>query len=106
MNDLNTLLINRWKVDPVTGKTTYTSQTASDEKEALDKILLERRKELLYRGLRWTDIKRLNKLGANISLTRIINGQTFTLPPKDLRFALPIPEDVISLSGMEQNKRL
>ncbi|SEM08104.1 hypothetical protein SAMN05216436_101351 [bacterium A37T11] len=55
------------------------------------------------RGLRWMDIKRLNKEGANITLTRNLNGQIYTLPPNDPRFALPIPEDVIDLSGMQQN---
>jgi tetratricopeptide (TPR) repeat protein len=99
MKDLNALLINRWK----TG--TFTPFTATDQIDALDKILKERRKELLMRGLRWMDIKRLNAEGANISLKRIVNGITYTLPANDLRFALPIPEDVISLSQMQQNPR-
>ena len=68
-------------------------------------ILLERRKELLMRGLRWMDLKRLNMEGAAITLTRTVNGQVYTLPPNDLRYALPIPEDVIAISGMQQNPR-
>lgn len=97
--DLNTLMKNRWKT------VTWVPFTANDSNDALNKILIERRKELLMRGLRWMDIKRLNKEGANISLQRIMNGQTYTLPPNDLRFALAIPEDVILLSGMQQNIR-
>lgn len=99
MNDLNTLLIKRWTTN------NFTPYTATDQADALSKILSERRKELIMRGLRWMDIKRLNKGGANISLQRIINGQTYTLPPNDPRFALPIPEDVIAISGMQQNSR-
>jgi hypothetical protein len=99
MNDLNTLLITRWK----TG--TFIPFTASDPATAVQLIVTERRKELLMRGLRWMDIKRLNKEGKNISLKRILNGVTFDLPANDLRFALPIPEDIISLTGMPQNPR-
>ncbi|MGN6400817.1 MAG: RagB/SusD family nutrient uptake outer membrane protein, partial [Flavisolibacter sp.] len=99
LNDLNNLLSKRWK----TG--TFTPYTAANTSDALNKILNERRKELLMRGLRWMDIKRFNKEGANITLTRILNGQTYILNPNDPRFALPIPEDVIELSGMPQNPR-
>ncbi|HEY0177744.1 MAG TPA: RagB/SusD family nutrient uptake outer membrane protein, partial [Pedobacter sp.] len=68
-------------------------------------VLQERRKELIMRGIRWMDIKRLNKEGANITLTRKLNGNVYTLPANDLRFALPIPDDVIAFSGMKQNLR-
>ncbi|HLP39556.1 RagB/SusD family nutrient uptake outer membrane protein [Lacibacter sp.] len=99
MNTLNTLLIKRWK----TG--TFIPYTAATKEEAIEKILLERRKELLMRSIRWIDIKRLNKQGASISLTRILGSNTYLLPPNDLRFALPIPETVIELTGMVQNPR-
>jgi hypothetical protein len=97
MDDLDSLLIKRLK----TGA--FEPITAADQNDALKKILTERRKELLMRGLRWMDIKRLNKEGANISLMRIVNGNTYILPPNDKRFALPIPEDVIQMSGIQQN---
>ena len=51
------------------------------------------------------DIKRLNKEGSNINLVRKLDGQVYMLTAGDLRFALPIPEDVIELSGMLQNPR-
>lgn len=76
------------------------SQTA-----LIDYILVERRKELLMRGLRFMDIKRLNALGYNISLKRRVNDIEYVLPAGDKRFALPIPDDVISNSGLEQNPR-
>jgi tetratricopeptide (TPR) repeat protein len=99
MDDLNALLIKRWR----TG--TFTLVTATDAADALNKVLVERRKELVYRGLRWTDLRRLNLEGANITLKRIINNTTYTLPPNDLRWVLLIPEIEITRSGIPQNPR-
>ncbi|WP_143754113.1 hypothetical protein [Chryseobacterium sp. 52] len=59
----------------------------------------------MIRGLRWSDLKRYNSDGANITLTRTVNGQTNTLPPNYLRYAVAIPEDIITLTGMSQNPR-
>jgi starch-binding outer membrane protein, SusD/RagB family len=98
MKDLNILLKSRWD-------STFKNLTASTSNEALSLILTERRKELLMRGLRWMDLKRLNLEGGNITLTRTVNGQTYTLPPNDPRYALPLPDDLIGLSGMPQNPR-
>ncbi|AZA50547.1 RagB/SusD family nutrient uptake outer membrane protein [Chryseobacterium carnipullorum] len=99
MGYLNNLLVKRWKAG------TYVPIVANSQAEALNIILKERRKELLIRGLRWSDLKRYNRDGANITLTRTINGQTYTLPPNDLRYAIAIPEDIITLTGMPQNPR-
>lgn len=99
MGHLNDLLVKRWK----TGN--YIPMTANSQTEALNIILKERRKELLIRGLRWSDLKRYNRDGANIMLTRTVNGQTYTLPPNDLRYVIAIPEDIITLTGMPQNPR-
>lgn len=99
MNDLNTLMIKRWKAG------TFVPFTASNTTDALTIILNERRKELLMRGLRWMDIKRLNKEGAGIVLTRLLNGVSYSLPPNDLRYALAIPEAIIAQTGMLQNPR-
>jgi starch-binding outer membrane protein, SusD/RagB family len=100
LKDLNTLMAKRWK-----NTVTFNPITATDANDALNKTLVERRKELLFRNLRWMDIKRLNVVGANISLKRVINNQTYLLPSNDPRFALPIPEDIIVLTGIQQNPR-
>lgn len=100
LSDLNELIKKRWKSSAV-----YSPITAVDANDALSKVLVERRKELIMRGLRWMDIKRLNKEGANISLKRVLNGQVYTLQPNDQRYALAIPEDIIGVSGMEQNPK-
>jgi len=100
MNDLNSLLITRWK----TG--TYKPYTANSADDAVNIILLERRKELVMTGLRWLDLRRLNKDSRfSITLYRNINGTTYTLPPNDPRYALPIPDNEISLNPIQQNPR-
>lgn len=99
LDDLNKLLVKRWK----TG--TFVAITATDAEDAKNKILLERRKELVFRGLRWSDVRRLNLEGANITMKRIIDGTIYTLPPNDLRSVMLIPKEVIDLSGMPQNPR-
>ena len=96
---LNKLLIKRYK----TGSLKPIS--FNDKNEALIVIKKERRKELVRRGLRWPDLKRYNRDGANITLKRTVNGETYTLEPNDLRYALPIPEDIIEVSGIQQNPR-
>ena len=100
LTDLNTLLAQRW----VTG--TFMPITASTPDEALNTILTERRKELCFRGLRWSDLRRLNlESRFAVTLTRKVNGQVYTLPPNDDRYVLPIPPNVIQLTGMQQNSR-
>ena len=99
MNDLNYLLRRRWK----TG--TFTDLTAPDAAAALQIILVERRKELVYRCLRWSDLRRFNLEGANITLSRTVNNTTYTLPPGDLRWVLPIPDVEVIRSGIPQNPR-
>jgi starch-binding outer membrane protein, SusD/RagB family len=97
LNDLNTLLVTRWTAG------TFVPFTAATAPDALVFILQERRKELLFRSLRWMDIKRLNKEGAGIVLTRVIDGVTYTLAPNDNRYALALPADIIRMTGMAQN---
>ena len=96
--DLNGLLSFRWR------KNNFTPLSATSPEEALRIILKERRKELLMRGLRWADIKRLNKEGVNIILHRVIDNQVITLPPNDEYYALPLPIDIINANPkMQQN---
>lgn len=99
MNMLNQLLMTRWK------NGTYINLTAGTKNEALSIIAKERQKELLFRGIRWADVKRYNRDGANITLAKTVNGKIYTLPPNDLRYAVAIPEEVIHLSGIQQNIR-
>ena len=43
--------------------------------------------------------------GANITLKRDLDGTIYTLPPNDPRYVMPIPQDEINLSHIEQNAR-
>lgn len=105
MNDINTLLRSRWKLG------TFTDYTAASADEAKAIVLNERRKELAFRGLRWTDLRRLNKEGANITLTRVLvdstqNTKKYILAPNSLNYTLPIPPDVLNLNSLiQQNPR-
>ncbi|WP_333802874.1 RagB/SusD family nutrient uptake outer membrane protein, partial [Sphingobacterium multivorum] len=95
--DLNTLLATRYK----TG--TFKPYQLTVATDVLSLILRERRKELIFRGLRWMDIKRLNLEGANIVQRRFLAGKEYRLEPNANRYALPLPDDIIRLTGMEQN---
>jgi tetratricopeptide (TPR) repeat protein len=100
MSVLNQLLVNRYK----TG--TFVPLVATTSDQALAAILAERRKELAFRALRWTDLRRLNKDPRfAITVTKTINAQVYTLPANDPRYVMPIPDKVISASGMQQNPR-
>ncbi|GGH18172.1 membrane protein [Sphingobacterium alkalisoli] len=97
LKDLNILLKHRFRHD------TFQPLVVDNDQEVLTLILQERRKELIFRGLRWMDIKRLNETGSSIRIERKLEDREYTLMPGDNRFALPIPDDVIKLSGMPQN---
>ena len=100
MKELNTLLVTRW------AKGSYQPLTAADAESALKIVLLERRKELTFRGLRWGDLKRLNKDPRFAkTIVRTVSGQVYTLSPGDKRYVLPIPAEEISASGIAQNER-
>lgn len=97
--DINHLLERRYE------RASFQPCTLTDPVELLKFILQERRKELCYRGLRWSDLRRLNtEQGFSTVITRTVNGQIYSLEPNDMsKYVLPIPPDVIALSGIEQN---
>lgn len=98
---LNTLLRNRY----ITG--TYTNWQSESPQTILEKIILERRKEMPFTGdLRWEDLRRLNKESAFAkTLSRKYNGETYSIAPNSNRYVLPIPDNEIQLSHIEQNQR-
>lgn len=101
MDDLNALMKMRWN-----NKVPFPSFSAGNSEEALQKILTERRKELITRGTRWSDLRRLNQDSRfAVILSRSLDNVTSDLPPGDNRYTFPIPQNEINGSGIEQNPR-
>jgi starch-binding outer membrane protein, SusD/RagB family len=97
LNDLNLLLEKRWEAG------TFVPYSTADTAVLLKKVLLERRKELIFRGLRWTDLRRLN---SKDTITRIVAGKKYELAPASRHYTFLIPPDVIAHNpGMPQNPR-
>lgn len=99
INYLNILIKTRMKSG------FFLTTATQNSTEVLEKILTERRKALVWRSTRWTDLKRLNLEGRNIILVRNLAGTVYTLEPNSPLYVLPIPTDEISLSGIQQNVR-
>ncbi len=100
LDDLNRLLRHRY----MDGR--FSPYVGLQGDELLKLILKERRKELLHRGLRWDDLRRLNQeAGYETTLVRVLDGVRYELPPNDPRYTLPIPDEVIKATGMPQNIR-
>ncbi len=98
LTDLNGLRKKRY------ASADYQPLAAGNEETVLSWILLERRRELLFRGLRWTDLRRLNREPALAkTLKKTVNGHLYELPPGDARYVWPIPQQVIGDTGMAQN---
>lgn len=97
MEDLNRLLRMRWTSE-------FIDKIASNAEEALILVLVERRKELIFRGVRWSDLRRLNK-DPRFALTLYRNhmGVEYKIEPNSYKYTFPIPDDVIEMSGMQQN---
>ncbi|MGM9478949.1 RagB/SusD family nutrient uptake outer membrane protein [Pedobacter sp. GSP4] len=98
LSDLNALLVNRYR----TGF--YIPYTQANVSDALKLVLDERRKELPFRGQRMPDLRRINQEERfKVTLTRSINNVVYELPPGDMRYVYPIPQEEVLRSGLEQN---
>jgi len=85
----------------------YTDQTAATPEEALLKVLAERRRELAFSGIRWFDMKRLDREG-RIPEVKRINATTAeveaSLPPHSPNYTFEIPIRVLNFNpGMQRN---
>lgn len=99
IKDLNILLARR------INKISFVPIDPTTVVDPIKLVLNERRKELVFRGIRWGDLRRLNVTGENISIKRIINNIEYVLPANDKRWVALIPEEVINRSGIPQNPR-
>lgn len=77
-----------------------------DDTVLLKFVLEHRRKSLIMRGLRWSDLRRLNREpDFAVQIVRQIDGESHVLLPNDNRYVLPIPHKVIQMTNMQQNER-
>ena len=87
-------------------KISFTPFASSSQDEALPIILTERRKELIFREIRWTDFRRLNKDPRfAVTITRVLDCISYTLKPGDNKYASPIPYVELRDNKIEQNPR-
>jgi len=90
---LNILRAKRYKAN-----TTY-EVSATTNTEALNLVLTERQKELIGRGFRWFDQRRLNLDPAfQKTYTRVFKGTTYTLAPNSDGYVFPINQNYIDLN--------
>jgi len=95
---LNTVLSTRWK----TG--TYQPVTITDAGVLLKTVLVERRKDLLFRTLRWTDLRRLNlEAEHRQEIRRNLNGTIYKLEPGSARYVFQIDQNAVEIGGLIQN---
>jgi len=100
LNDLNFLRKHRVEADG------YTLLSHNDPKIILSWILAERRRELVLRGTRWEDLRRLNKEAEfATTLVRRLGETEVRLEPGSVRYVWPLPVEAVSLGGYEQNVR-
>lgn len=100
VSDVNLLLENRMRQGH------FVPATANSQEEAIDLVLLERRRELLFRVVRQLDLRRLNHEGRNIVVKRAFEGSQYELLPQSNLYTMPIPPQVIGFHpDMEQNPR-
>lgn len=82
----------------------YQPIISTDKNTVLDIIYKERRRELLFKGLRWFDMRRLNS-DPDFGFTakhELIDGTFIELTPGNPRYVLSIPDPAIT-DGITQN---
>lgn len=101
LNALNALRSKRYAASG------YEEITETDPEKLLPIILDERRRELMFKGLRWFDLRRLDKEGKYTkTITHSLGGQTYTLVPGDSRYVMQFPQSVIDVNPLiKQNER-
>lgn len=98
--DLNFLLRHRMRREG------YQPLVVTEIDDVLALVIEERRKELVLRGVRWEDLRRLNKEPQFAkTLTREVEASQYSLAPNSPKYTWPIPDSEVDLSKIEQNPR-
>lgn len=96
VEDLNLLLLKRYQQDE------FQPLHFESADGLLIRILAERRKELMYRGIRWVDLKRFNNDERFAkTLVRELGDEKYFLEPKSPRYVIPIPLREIIFEGRD-----
>ncbi len=96
--DLNTLLSHRWKPG------TFSPYIAGNSGDVLQLVLKERRKETVYREIRWGDLRRLNPDSRwAVTIKRIMGDSIRQLSPTGGAYAWQIPKSETDSSHIPQN---
>ncbi|WP_353123813.1 RagB/SusD family nutrient uptake outer membrane protein [Dysgonomonas capnocytophagoides] len=99
MEWVNKLRVKRFSPDD------YKELTSDNTDDALEKVIDERHREFFCRMLRWWDLRRLkDDARFQKTITRVLDGKTYTLTPTSNRYVFPIASYQIVLNPeMEQN---
>jgi hypothetical protein len=99
-NLLNILLAKRYRKD------SFMPLGSMDSLELLRLILEERRKELVFRGVRWGDLRRLNMENQFVTTVyRVVRGDELQLLPNNPKYLFPVPDQEIQVNKLIQNPR-
>lgn len=98
---INELLHKRWNKN-----VSFVPIPYSDSLDVLGIVLNERRKELFFRGLRWSDLRRLSfDKDRKVDLSRTIKGRTYNLTAENIKsYVLKIPSQTILNNNLPQNE--
>lgn len=89
-----------------TAKASYQPFTSNDQETVLKRVLLERKFELAFKGIRWMDMRKLDAENRMPVVTRLnAKGEVITtLEPHSTKYILKIPASVINFNpDMPQN---
>lgn len=100
-------ILNDFRKKRYNNASTYVDLTAGSPAVALQMVIDERKREFVGRGFRWFDQKRLSKDAGLIgTVTRVFNGNTYTLTPGSNRYVYPIADKYITQNPeITQNPR-
>jgi len=97
--DINTLRAKRF------ASSDFSEVEFTEQKWAMDFIKKERRRELIFRGQRWPDVRRYILLGEQEeTMTRIAGGKIYTMTAPDIvGYTYKLPDEVIDNGSLIQN---
>ncbi len=100
---LNKLLMKRYKPG-------FVLRDFSSKEALLDYILLERRKEMILRSVRWWDLRRLNqepRYAKELKREELVGNGVIehVLRVADYRYVYLLPQEIVQSTGIPQNMR-